>query len=91
MTYYEEKVEDVLNMSDSIETKIAKIETSVGHLEKDVADIKQDIKGNSEKLDKISHKVYAAQIVLYVVGGLLSFLGTAAVYFLCSIAKSIIK
>ncbi|MBU4233509.1 MAG: hypothetical protein KJ822_17770 [Proteobacteria bacterium] len=51
---------------------IMEIQKSIGKLTQAVETLTEDSKKNGVKLDDISHKVYAAQVTIKVVGGILS-------------------
>lgn len=58
---------------------ILEMQKNLGQLTQAVITLTEESKKNSTKLDEISHKVYAAQVTVKVVGALLGAIGSAAI------------
>lgn len=67
---------------------IMEMQKTLGQLTQAVNTLTEESKKRGDILDKISHKVYAAQVGLVVAGVVLSTLGSAAVYLLSEIWKA---
>lgn len=64
---------------------IMEMQKTLGQVTQSVATFSDQIKKHDEKLDKISHKVYAAEVVLILVGGILSIVGSGLYFLLVKI------
>ena len=62
---------------------------SIGQLTQAVATLTEESKKNSEILSKVSHKVYATQVTIWVVGGLITVLCGAIFTLFCKIWDAI--
>jgi len=51
----------------------------LGQLTQAVITLTEESKKNSTKLDEISHKVYAAQVTIKIIGAILGVIGSAAI------------
>lgn len=68
---------------------ILEMQNTLGKLTQAVTTLTEESKKNGETLSVISHKVYGAQTGFWVAGVILGALGSAAVYILCEIWKTI--
>lgn len=69
---------------------IMEMQKTLGQLTQAITTLTEESKKRGEVLDRISHKVYAAQVVLWIAGGLLTALGGVAVFFLNRIWDTIL-
>jgi hypothetical protein len=75
--------------SSHIFQSISEIQRTLGKLEQSITNLSAESKRCGEVVDTISHKVYAAEKIIIVVGIILGGLGSAAIYFLAEIWKTI--
>jgi hypothetical protein len=68
---------------------IIEIQKSIGQLTQAVTTLTEESRASRVKLDEISHKVYAAQVTIKVVGGLLVVIGGWAIYMFSKIWTTI--
>jgi hypothetical protein len=59
---------------------VLEMQKTLGQLTQAVTTLTEESKKSSTKLDDISHKVYAAQVTVKVVGALLGAIGSAAIF-----------
>jgi len=60
---------------------IMEMQKAIGKLTQAVETLTEDSRKNGAKLDDISHKVYAAQVTIKIVGGILSIIGGVVLVF----------
>jgi hypothetical protein len=58
---------------------VMEMQNKLGQLTQAITTLTEESKKNSAKIDDISHKVYAAQVTIKVVGGILGVIGSAAI------------
>lgn len=68
---------------------VLEMQKNLGQLNQAITNLTEESKKNGVTLGEISHKVYAAKVVIWIAGIVLGGLGSAAVYILCEIWKSI--
>jgi hypothetical protein len=68
---------------------IMEMQKTLGQLSQAVTTLTEESKKNSEKIGTISHQVYAAKVVVIVVGAILGAIGSGAIYLLCEAWKVI--
>jgi|GEM_PF-3158633 hypothetical protein len=68
---------------------VMEMQKTLGQLTQTVTTLTEESKKCGDIIDKISHKVYAAEKVVVVVGIILGTLGSAAIYFLVEIWKTV--
>ncbi len=68
---------------------IMEMQKTLGQLTQAVTTLTEETKDNSTKIETISHQVYAAKVVVIVVGAILGAIGSAAIYLLCEAWKVI--
>lgn len=68
---------------------VIEMQKSIGMLTQAVTTLTEESKKNSEKLDKISHKIYAAQVVIGIAGGGLALIGSGLFILFCKIWDAI--
>jgi hypothetical protein len=61
---------------------IMEIQKSIGQLTQAVTALTEESKKRGETLDHISHKVYAAQVILVIIGVILTSLGGVVTFFI---------
>jgi hypothetical protein len=69
---------------------ITEINRTTGELSKSVETLTDQVKKHDEKLDRISHRIYAAVVVLTVIGGILLWLLNAASDDIIALAKEVL-
>lgn len=56
------------------------IQKNLGQINQAITTLTEESKKNNAKLDEVSHKVYAAQVTLKVVGSVLGIIGSGALF-----------
>ncbi len=69
---------------------IMEMQKSIGQLTQAVTTLTEESKRRGETLDRISHKVYAAQVVVVIAGAILASLGGVVTFLLSKIWVAII-
>lgn len=68
---------------------VMEMQKSVGRLSQAVETLTEESKKNTEKIDKISHEVYAAKWIVCIVGGIIASAASAVAYILWEACKLI--
>jgi hypothetical protein len=69
---------------------ILEMQKNLGQLTQAVTTLTEESKKRGDVLDKISHKVYAAEVVIGVVGVILTAMGGGLIYLICKVLDVIV-